>query len=497
MALTLGTNVGFVATAPTGDPAGTDTTIDGSSVVVKDTSPAGAIRITEIGWYRGSGTNTANFEVALYSEAAGVADVRIFVDATNSSAVGPGWITTTVDWPISGSTAYWLGVQMDAHTGSSTIDTAASGGSGIDVRTSQTTLNNPYGGGAVSDADGMYAVYAVYQTSPSTSLNTPADASSTSNRTPVLDFTGTDAETNDIRYNVQIDTVNTFDSQGSANGTFSDNFDDNSLSGSWTATGSYGKVFERSHRFEVWHSTDINDYNQIITGSAYDINESNFFVRLLDAGNQAVTSHGAIFFLRKHADDANKIFFTVSNTFLQCFKVVAGTQTQVGSNVNYDSATHKWLRFREAGTTLYWDYSTDGSSWTNLNSLANPFGTTSFDIALQTGIYAAETVPTYAIFDSLNTSKAPLIDVVSGTDAGFANPDTGGDTDPFNSGENIQYTVQSALSIGTTYYWRVRAQDPNGSKGYGAWSSTRSFTVTSGGVKPLNISQAIKRASYF
>jgi hypothetical protein len=158
---------------------------------------------------------------------------------------------------------------------------------------------------------------------------------------------------------------------------------------------------------------------------------------------------------------------------------------------------HKWLRFREAGTTLYWDYSTDGSSWTNLNSLANPFGTTSFDIALQTGIYAAETVPTYAIFDSLNTTKAPLIDVVSGTNAGFANPDTGGDTDPFNSGENIQYTVQSALTIGTTYYWRVRAQDPNGSKGYGAWSSTRSFTVTSGGVPILNISQAVKRASYF
>jgi hypothetical protein len=372
MALAIGTNVGFVTTAPTADPAGSDTTIDGSSVVVKDTSPAGAIRITEIGWYRGSGTNTANFEVALYSEAAGVADVRIFVDATNSSAAG-GWITTTVDWPISPSTAYWLGLQMDAHTGSSTVDSATSGGSGIDLRTVQTTLNNPYGGGAVSDADGMYAIYALVQTSPSTALNTPADASSTTDTTPTLDFTGTDAEANDIRYNVQIDTVNTFDSQGAANGSFSDNFDDNSLSASWALTGTYGKAFERSHRFEVWHNTDVNDYNQIITVSTYDLNESNFFVRLLDAGNQAVASHGAIFFIRKNADDSNKLFFTVSSTVLQCFKVVVGVQTQVGSNVTYDAAVHKWLRFREAGTTLYWDYSTDGSSWTNLNSLANPF----------------------------------------------------------------------------------------------------------------------------
>jgi hypothetical protein len=343
----------------------------------------------------------------------------------------------------------------------------------------------------------MYAIYALVQTSPTTALNTPADAGSTTDTTPTLDFTGTDGEANDIRYNVNIDTVNTFDSQGAANGSFSDNFDDNSLSGSWALTGSVGKVFERSHRIEINHNTIANDYNQIITSSTYDINESNFFVRLLDAGNQALTSHGAIFFIRKNADDTNKLFFTVTNSVIQCFKVVATVQTQVGSDTAYVAATHKWLRFREAGTTLYWDYSTDGSSWNNLQSLANPFGTTSFQIGLQSGIYNAETSPSYAIFDDLNTTKAALIDAYSNVDAGFVNPDTGGDTDPFNSGENIQYTVQSALTIGTTYYWRVRAMDPSGSKGYGAWTATRSFTVSSSGVKPLNISQAIKRASYF
>ena len=159
MAIVLGTNSGFVIVVPSADPTGSDTTIDGSSVVTKHTSPVGSVKITEIGWYRGSGTNTANFEVALYSESAGVAATRLFVDNTNSSAAG-GWIATTVDWAISESTAYWLAVQMDAHSGSSTIDSAASGGVGIDVLTSQTTLNDPYGGGAVSDADGIFAIYA-------------------------------------------------------------------------------------------------------------------------------------------------------------------------------------------------------------------------------------------------------------------------------------------------------------------------------------------------
>jgi hypothetical protein len=161
MALVLGTSSGFVTVAPTTDPDGeVATTIDGSSVVTKHTSPAGATRITEIGWYRATGTNTANFEVALYADDAGVAGARLFVDATNSSA-SSGWLTTAVDWTITENTPYWLALQMDAHTGSSTIDSQTSGGAGMDLLATQTTLNDPYGGGAVADADGMRAIYAL------------------------------------------------------------------------------------------------------------------------------------------------------------------------------------------------------------------------------------------------------------------------------------------------------------------------------------------------
>jgi hypothetical protein len=160
VALALGTNSGFVTSAPSADPAESGTTIDGSSVVTKHTSPANAVKITSIGWYRASGTNTANWEIALYADTAGVAAARLFADQTNSTASN-GWLTTAVDWDISPSTAYWLGLQMDAHSGSSTVDGAASGGAGSDVLTSQTALNDPYGGGAVADADGMYAVYAL------------------------------------------------------------------------------------------------------------------------------------------------------------------------------------------------------------------------------------------------------------------------------------------------------------------------------------------------
>jgi hypothetical protein len=160
VAITLGTNAGFVTAAPSADPNATGTTIDGSSVVTKHTSPANAVKITSIGWYRASGTNTANWEIALYSDVAGVPTTRLFVDATNSTA-SAGWVTTAVDWDIAPNTPYWLALQMDAHTGSSTVDTDTAGGEGYDVLTSQTALNNPYGGGLVADADGIAAIYAL------------------------------------------------------------------------------------------------------------------------------------------------------------------------------------------------------------------------------------------------------------------------------------------------------------------------------------------------
>lgn len=191
MALVLGTNSGFVTTAPTADPAGTGVTIDGSSVVTKHTSPAGATKIVSIGWYRESGTNAANFEVALYSDVAGVPVSRLFVDNTNSTASN-GWVTVAVDWAISANTAYWLAVQMDAHSGSSGIDTAASGGAGYDVMTSQTTLNDPYGGGLLADADGMAAIYALLE-SPVTGTGAAAAQSAAASGSGVSSSAGTGA----------------------------------------------------------------------------------------------------------------------------------------------------------------------------------------------------------------------------------------------------------------------------------------------------------------
>ena len=48
---------------------------------------------------------------------------------------------------------------------------------------------------------------------------------------------------------------------------------------------------------------------------------------------------------------------------------------------------------------------------------------------------------------------------------------------PFLSGDTISFVSTSVLTNGSTYWWRVRAKDTNGSGEWGAWSAGRSFTV--------------------
>lgn len=61
----------------------------------------------------------------------------------------------------------------------------------------------------------------------------------------------------------------------------------------------------------------------------------------------------------------------------------------------------------------------------------------------------------------------------------FANVTTPADAEPFNSGDTVSYTVPggSALTNGATYWWRVRAKDPNGSDAWSPWSDPDSFTI--------------------
>ena len=65
----------------------------------------------------------------------------------------------------------------------------------------------------------------------------------------------------------------------------------------------------------------------------------------------------------------------------------------------------------------------------------------------------------------------------SGINPGFVNTASSSDLTPFTSNETIRYTMQSSLTNGSTYWWRVKARDPLGSNNWSNYSTPESFTV--------------------
>jgi hypothetical protein len=68
----------------------------------------------------------------------------------------------------------------------------------------------------------------------------------------------------------------------------------------------------------------------------------------------------------------------------------------------------KWLRLRESGGTLFFDYSADGTNWTSLTSVADPFTLTSFNAVIQQGSYTAVDPQTASQWASCNVLPSPL-----------------------------------------------------------------------------------------
>lgn len=167
MAITIGTNSGFVSTAPTADPADNNGNIDDRAQTTKDTSPAGSNKITEIGWWCDAATQAANFEVGLYAAdgavVPGEAGTLLFSDTTNAKGTTAGWKTVTgLNWSISASTSYWITVQLDNTATATPTNVTGTGGSGRDFVTAS-TLPDPFGGGALAASAGMVAIYAKYE----------------------------------------------------------------------------------------------------------------------------------------------------------------------------------------------------------------------------------------------------------------------------------------------------------------------------------------------
>lgn len=182
--------------------------------------------------------------------------------------------------------------------------------------------------------------------------------------------------------------------------TVSDNFNDNTdASGIWTASGDATQVKEQNNRTEITHAATV-EYNTRYLTLTKNLTDSDFHIKLTDAGNQALTSHEAIFGIQR--DSSNKLYFSVSGNTLYAYKVINGAAAVSIGSTAYNSSTHAYLRIRESNGVIFFDTSSDGISYTNRFYLIAPFPIGNVQAYMQSGCWNNEASGSYAYFDDFN-----------------------------------------------------------------------------------------------
>jgi hypothetical protein len=182
--------------------------------------------------------------------------------------------------------------------------------------------------------------------------------------------------------------------------TLADTFPGAAIGSQWT---SFGTATVQGGSVALTDTATTANPGVLQSAAAYDLTASQFAVRLLSAGAQQANTMAI---LKVQADPNNSVQMLVQNGTLACQHQVAGSFSAFLASVSYSAATHKWLRIREAAGTLYYEWSTDGSSWTTLYSEADPITLTSLTVTLQEYNGATDPIATSQWTD-VNSAATP------------------------------------------------------------------------------------------
>ena len=164
MTLTYGVNCGFVESAPSADPLDSNLTFDNEADATKDTSPATATVVTEIGVYIDNATPTAEITLGIYAHDAGDDEPGTLVGSvTVAKGTTSGWKSQSCNIVISSETIYWIAAQLDNTTPLTSANWHIGGTERASFKLSQTTLTNPWGD-STANFDGRHmGIYAVWE----------------------------------------------------------------------------------------------------------------------------------------------------------------------------------------------------------------------------------------------------------------------------------------------------------------------------------------------
>ncbi len=409
-----------------------------------------------------------------------VSSVTATTGTFNTAAAGELIVAMTSAGDLYSASAFDAATDPATASGATDTTTAPTNGTWIE-RTDNSSSTGADGGLAIADAiratagatgtiqatmlnTGRHVMIAgafkLLGTAPTTALNTPADAATGVSTTPTLNFTGTDADSDTVEYNVQVNTVSDFDidsyAESNKNTSITLGGGNKRIGQSFTGDGSVlGSVAffldETSSTGDVTaaiyaHSGTFGT-NSVGTGAALATSEI-VEASTIGSGHKLITFNFT---------GGNRITLTNATKYVVMVQYVsAGGNINVG--VDNTSPSH-------GGNSIFHD------------------GTSTWDFD--------------ASYDVIFYVFSTLLNKTSTIDTGF----TAGH--PFASGAAKDFTVQAGdtLTANTLYYWRVRAVDPLDTGTYGGWATTRSFTTTAGVAaipnKIISINQSVKRGASF
>lgn len=298
--------------------------------------------------------------------------------------------------------------------------------------------------------------------------------------------------------------------------TLKDNFDDNHTDTVyWYPFSTLGaSIAETGAQVDIiFPASSVNGTDADYTSNnRYDFAESYASIRVNQVPSAATSADAELRVVKNVSTDWFRWVYEGGTLFAQDTR--AGVKTTRFS-VAYNSTTHKYWRVRESGGTVYWDTSTDGSSWTNRASLVHGLDVSSMYAIISGSCFQNETNPGHFIFDEFNTANGELLtphivtDSVGSIAQSTAIPaatihGTGGatitqrgfqfntvaypDRETSTTGSYSYGSFTASLSdliAGQTYYVRAFAVNSVGT-GYGDWVSftalAATYTVTINGV---------------
>ncbi len=343
--------------------------------------------------------------------------------------------------------------------GAGGTNTSGGGGGGGGDNGATGGAGGPYGGGGgggeTGEGDGATGACTVTYTAPYISQTTAEATNFGADTTPTLEFTGTDPDNSEVRYDLQISTT------------------------SLVVVASYSEL-NRVAAEDSNLGTANDGLGQSFTGDGSTLGTAMFFLRDIGSatGNATakVYAHTGTFgstgeptgaaLATSETYDVSALTSTIN---LITFRFTGVNQIQLANGTKYVVT----IEYDTANNILV---AHDTSSPTHEGNIS----------FLNGGVWDVDTS------DIIFYVTSGTFDRISGTDTGFVNTTDGADTDPFDDADLASFTVQGgeALADGT-YYWRARAVDPAGNNVYGDWSDIRSFIISSAAPAEVDVVNSI------